>query len=275
MRDEWERKRDAELFADGERLMARLNARQAQKRAKADGGAGNALVKDGAAPAWRDGPSGTLEMSLGVRSTGRLIHGIASSSTINSHGYALRSAGAEMTLPLPLFSQHEMHKPFGEVFFARKSESRLYVRAEVFDTIAGNHAWDLIKSGETRCFSTGSKSLETAVVDGKKFVDAWTLDEVSICRRGANPDCKFDVFEPGDDGLYWLLEPEPQTKAVPEIRYSGIWSKDAIYRPGSFVTHAGSLWHSNSESKGMRPGDGSGCWTLAVKRGDAPRLESK
>ena len=52
----------------------------------------------------------------------------------------------------------------------------------------------------------------------------------------------------------------------PTLRYLGVWDASRRYPPGSFVTHAGSIWHTDQETTGVRPGDGA-IWRLAVKRG--------
>jgi hypothetical protein len=46
--------------------------------------------------------------------------------------------------------------------------------------------------------------------------------------------------------------------------YKGIW-KPGFYQAGSFVTHAGSMWHADNATD-FKPGEGGG-WTLAVKKG--------
>jgi hypothetical protein len=48
--------------------------------------------------------------------------------------------------------------------------------------------------------------------------------------------------------------------------YAGVWEAGESYQEGDFVTDRGSLWHANRATS-ARPGDGSGAWTLAVKRG--------
>jgi hypothetical protein len=50
-----------------------------------------------------------------------------------------------------------------------------------------------------------------------------------------------------------------------QFRYCGVWSADAIYFEGNFVTDGGSLWHAHRQTT-QRPADGSD-WTLCVKRG--------
>ncbi|WP_247565816.1 hypothetical protein [Bradyrhizobium sp. 151] len=53
----------------------------------------------------------------------------------------------------------------------------------------------------------------------------------------------------------------------PVLRYLGVWDASRTYPPGSFVTHAGSVWNCDVENAGVRPGEGGNIWKLAVKRG--------
>jgi hypothetical protein len=63
-----------------------------------------------------------------------------------------------------------------------------------------------------------------------------------------------------------------QANAPRGFQYRGTWDASESYDTGDFATHAGGLWAAKSASVGSRPGDGSGSWQLAVKRGgDAPR----
>jgi hypothetical protein len=55
-------------------------------------------------------------------------------------------------------------------------------------------------------------------------------------------------------------------EARKSLFYAGVWEADESYEEGDFVTDRGSLWHANRATS-ARPGDGSGAWTLAVKRG--------
>lgn len=48
------------------------------------------------------------------------------------------------------------------------------------------------------------------------------------------------------------------------LQYRGIWKADHPYPPNSFVTHAGSVWHTDKATS-RKPGEGD--WVLAVKRG--------
>jgi|SRR5215831_8251778 len=53
---------------------------------------------------------------------------------------------------------------------------------------------------------------------------------------------------------------------VPGMTYRGPWDPARRYAKGDVVTIDGSMWHANTDTE-RRPGDGSGEWTLAVKRG--------
>ncbi|MBB4262665.1 hypothetical protein [Bradyrhizobium sp. CIR3A] len=128
----------------------------------------------------------------------RMIHGIASTPTINSHKYSLLSRGMMVKLPVPLLSSHKGHAtPIGQVVLVRKKADQIYVQAVVFHNEAADYAWKLIEQGETRCFS-GAAAPDgyrvQGVVDGVTFYDRWTLGEVSVCRKGANPDCTFEIL---------------------------------------------------------------------------------
>jgi chitodextrinase len=52
----------------------------------------------------------------------------------------------------------------------------------------------------------------------------------------------------------------------PQLRYAGVWKAGTVYAEHTAVTHDGSIWIAR-EATSIRPGDGSGAWILAVKRG--------
>lgn len=59
-----------------------------------------------------------------------------------------------------------------------------------------------------------------------------------------------------------------ELESRPTLRYLGIWDASRTYPPGTFITHGGSVWHSDLDSTGVRPGEGGNrIWKLAVKRG--------
>jgi hypothetical protein len=50
------------------------------------------------------------------------------------------------------------------------------------------------------------------------------------------------------------------------IKYHGVFEHGVVYREGSMVTKAGSLWIARGETN-QTPGEGNTSWTLAVKSG--------
>ena len=143
----------------------------------------------------RDGGLETL--SYAFRRPGkRRIHGIASTPMIDSHNSSLSSAGCMVRFPIPLLSSHsKFGKAIGDVTLVRRCERQIFIQANIHENAAGDYAWGLIQDGELACLSVGpADSRLQAEVDGVKFYDQWRLKEVSICRKGANPDCIFEVL---------------------------------------------------------------------------------
>ena len=52
----------------------------------------------------------------------------------------------------------------------------------------------------------------------------------------------------------------------PAMKYCGVYNEKQGYVPGDFVTHHGSLFHAECESRAVTPGTAP-AWKLAVKRG--------
>lgn len=74
----------------------------------------------------------------------------------------------------------------------------------------------------------------------------------------------------GDFVLAAITPLKERIKALesrPTLRYLGIWDASRTYPPGSFTTHSGSVWYTDMETTGIRPGEGGNIWKLAVKRG--------
>lgn len=55
--------------------------------------------------------------------------------------------------------------------------------------------------------------------------------------------------------------------ARPDVRYRDVWRAENDYREGNIVTFGGSSFHCNKTGTKAKPEDGSGDWTLMVKRG--------
>jgi hypothetical protein len=73
---------------------------------------------------------------------------------------------------------------------------------------------------------------------------------------------------PFTDRFVKLEQTVAEIQQRPSLKYQGVWSAEKTYAPGTFITHGGSVWHSDVESTGVRPGEGGNViWKLAVKRG--------
>lgn len=175
-----------------------------------------------AGTAWRDLGDGWEELSIPRPPGDRVIRGIASSQAINSHGNAKSPRGMTCTLPIPLRSEHNTEGDgIGSVYLFRRNAEKIYYEAVVKHSPAGDYAWQLIENGTYQCVSVGyqsSKGFEVeAVVDGVKFYKAWPCGELSLCRKGANPDvtCSIHDGRPWREYLY-LVE---RHKAQPDIVY--------------------------------------------------------
>jgi hypothetical protein len=175
-------------------------------------GAANPLITCGCASDWSEMADGIVEKSINPVS-GRLVHGLASSSAVNEHGYALIARGMEADLPTPLLSGHRGHKtPIGEVFYIRRSTDRVYIRAALYESEAAGFAWDLIQRGQLRGFSGAAcrKGLKVqGIVERKTFYGSWHLREVSVCVRGANPDAVMEMWDGTDAGYKFFESPIP------------------------------------------------------------------
>jgi len=60
-------------------------------------------------------------------------------------------------------------------------------------------------------------------------------------------------------------------ESLPKMQHRGIWEKDTLYPPATFITCDGSTWYSDVESVGVKPGSGNAVWRLTAKRGKDAR----
>jgi hypothetical protein len=130
--------------------------------------------------------------------TRRMVHGIASTPTITTNNHSRSSAGCKVDFPIPLLCSHENHGSIGEVVMLRRSPREIYCIAALHDdNLAADYAWSLVEQSELRAFSVasmaGSSTIDGAVM-GTKFYGSWQLAEVSLCRTGANPDARAEIF---------------------------------------------------------------------------------
>lgn len=104
------------------------------------------------------------------------------------------------------------------------------------------------------------------------------LDEVrSLARLPGPPGERGEKGEPGfslDDFQYdgerrFIFESKGTKRifVLPIPIYRGVWKNEQDYERGDITTVGGSTWHAQTDSKGVRPGNGSKAWQLSVKCG--------
>lgn len=259
------------VLAEGEALLSKMRWRDAERhRRRAE--------HDGTADMTVTHLAGLDVFTLPGRweRAARVITGIASTPTPARSGImpegekaSLSSAGAEIDLPIPLLVAHEGNAAtrIGDIVQIERSEDRIDFRAVLLGTRAADFAWALIEDGTLRAVSVlaGDQTIG-GVVDGVRFADKWRLKEISVCRYGANPDCRVEYM-----GAPHMLRAVPMvTKAAREpepspLPYGGVFTKGVTEaKRGQFFTHRGSIWHCDADTDQPPPGDQ---WTLAVKAG--------
>jgi hypothetical protein len=122
-------------------------------------------------------------------SSGRKIHGVASTPTISSNGNAYTMAGCVVRMPIPLLSNHHERGQIGQVVLVRKEPSRIYVQATLDDDRGADHAWGMIEDGTLRGLSIRAEPMDECVVEGVRFFGRWRLLEVSLVKTPGNSDC--------------------------------------------------------------------------------------
>ena len=162
-------------------------------------------------PCFRHTCSGGLEV-IEVRDVcgQRRIEGVASTGFITKKVIVKRSQGIEWEeiyrqslqprgcmakLPIPLKSEHANYSEIGAIYYLRKSATNIYIRAVLHDGPAADHTWDLIRRGLCRGLSVGPGAMaRPTVADSVHFFSRWWINEISVCRRPANPECHFEIL---------------------------------------------------------------------------------
>jgi hypothetical protein len=190
-REELERK-EQERRAELEREQARARAERERQRAERAGHFGLTIrsvhyERRGDHDIWRTD-----------HKTKRMVHGICSTPTITTNNHSRSSVGCKIDFPIPLLCAHEPHGSIGEIVLLRRSPREIYVIAAFHDdNLAADYAWSLVEQGELPAFSVASVQGSSTVagsVLGTKFYSSWQLAEVSLCRSGANPDARAEIF---------------------------------------------------------------------------------
>jgi len=147
-----------------------------------------------------------------------MIEGVAVTARINSNKQSFNPLGCELSLPVPLLFQHDPVL-IGEVVYACKSETEVFIRATIFPDEAGYAAWQLIKvegtelTGLSIGIGYGRNQFHIIEKDGVDYFTKFRLSEVSVCFEPGNRDCRFKIY-PG--GAQKMVHPS-KTKALETI----------------------------------------------------------
>lgn len=115
---------------------------------------------------------------------------------------------------------------------------------------ASGAVWDL-------CSERGQKALVDSHAEWLAMTSAERKQTGFSCETMFLQDTTFQMLKFLADRIEGIERQGPA--------YKGIWKPQTTYKKGSFVSHAGSMWHAD-ETTDFKPGEGGG-WTLAVKRG--------
>lgn len=125
----------------------------------------------------------------------REITGIATTPEVDAAGDIVELAGIEYKLPLPFLKQHDHNQPIGEVFYARKTDKGLEIKARIAKVSEPSQlsarlteAWELIKTGLMKGLSIGFKPMEYSIIEetgGVRFTKS-RLFEISAVVVPAN-----------------------------------------------------------------------------------------
>jgi hypothetical protein len=169
----------------------------------------------------------------------RLIEGIAASTRMTTNGNVYDIRGGQLRLPVKVLFGHKGDM-VGNVVLLRKTARDLFIRCSVNHSMAGDYVWHLIETGEARDFSIGAHTPDPQTTDGKVFISSWTLNEISITRRGASPAARgFRI-----------------------VKAASIWSRYQSYQAGDVVWGEKNVfkWKAVSGSQGYKPGESPGVW---------------
>lgn len=134
------------------------------------------------------------------KSPTRIVEGWASTGRVSTNNQAVNTKTCIVSLPTPLCVSHgrlqdgkkvtAKQGAVGEIFEATCSDEGVYIKAAIWNTKAGDHAWRLVQDGTLKELSIAARdgsSTLNGVVRGVRYYDKWALSEVSLCPKGACP----------------------------------------------------------------------------------------
>jgi hypothetical protein len=134
-----------------------------------------------------------LSRNFAVGMPRKIASGIAvSSGRKNANGNAFVAAGLTITLPTPVLANHDWLKPIGRIIHLESYGDQVHFTAEIANTGAlawAETAWDAILDKSAACVSIGPRNL-TSYEPADATLYHWCIDEISVCRSGADPDAR-------------------------------------------------------------------------------------
>lgn len=143
----------------------------------------------------------------------RVIKGIATTPSTDSHGDVIESLGISFSNPVPLLWQHDMKKPVGLVKFDAPTAEGVTFTAELADVAEPgtlkdriDEAWQSLKAGLVRGVSIGFKAQEYAWMDdgGIHFLKT-IIHELSLVTIPSNADATITAIKSIDAGVLAAL----------------------------------------------------------------------
>lgn len=124
----------------------------------------------------------------------RRLSGIASTPSVDRMGDVLLPMGAQFSLPLPLFWNHDSTRVMGTVRTAKVTPNGIEIEADFNPNEpdmprAILSYWAQVKAGMVRFLSVGFRPLKSKAGKTGNIFSEWELLEVSAVPVPANPDC--------------------------------------------------------------------------------------
>lgn len=151
----------------------------------------------------------------------RVLHGIASSPSVDHLGDSIEPEGAEFTLPLPLLRSHNSNEPIGQVTAARVGPAGIQIDAQIqrvdrdsplWERLEG--AWQEIQLGLMRGLSIGFTGVERERMGAGWRYTKWRWHETSTVVVPANADATIGLVRAIAQGEAKIIRvrPEPPRK---------------------------------------------------------------
>jgi Escherichia/Staphylococcus phage prohead protease len=162
-----------------------------------------------------------------VDNDARILEGIATTPTPDSMDDVVDPEGAEFSLPVPLFWQHDSGEPVGRVTHAKVTAAGIPVRAQFADDDEPgrlqeelHRRWRMVRTGLVGGFSIGFRPLEWSRLDnGGIHWRKWKWIELSVVTLPANIEATItNIKSAAQRGRSMSDRTKPGTTRVPHVK---------------------------------------------------------